>query len=367
MWLLLACAFREPAQTPPLAAAQAPVRLVEGPTRPGALEIVVRAGSAYDPPSREGLAWVAAHAAAPSAHVEVGPEIVRIELDANAGLQGALNLTPDAAAVAAARDAALSELRGGECEAVALRAWDRWALAGHPYGHAVEGRTSVLPTITPGEVHAFLRARYTRDAVRIAVSAPMDTSGLNALLPTLSRPVTPAVPPPPTNGARLYVTALVGSSCVVIGRPDDRARNAGEVAVLSAFADAIGADVDATVRVDPGVRWSLALGEGASASSVESVWNRVTSQRTVHRASTSAGLMRVSPTAARLAAESLLPALVPLSPVSLPDDTDVTSILSRVADPSRLRMVVVSADVTPFRPVESQAPFVVQPIEDLLR
>ncbi len=367
MWILLACAFREPAQTPPLVAARGPVRVVEGPVRPGTVSVVVRAGSAYDPPGREGLAWIAAHSVAPDAVVDVGPEIVRIDLASAALTTGVLNLSPNEAAVATARAAALSELRGGDCESTALRAWDSWALAGHPYGHAVEGRASVIPTITASEVHAFLRARYTRDATRVAAAGPLDVAPLDSLLPTLSRRVTPAVPPPMTASPRLWVSAPVGTSCVAIGRADDGAVNAAEVATLRALARAIGAEADSTVRAESMVRWALPLGEAASAASVENVWNRVTSQRTISRVPRALGLMQPAPSASRLAAEDLLPGLPRLSLALLPDEAEVGTTLARVLDASRLRMVVIAPDLTRFHSVESPAPMAVQSIEDLLR
>jgi hypothetical protein len=198
--LLLACATRPPAAPPRWDRASAPVAVepVEG-IAEGRVRVVARAGSAYDPPAREGLAFVAAQAVAlqvPGASVEVGEEVVRLELPADAlpKLAQALRAAPPETALADARLRAEQALMPATCEEAAQLAWRLTAWAGHPYGHALAGRSSVWPTITPAEVRSFLDTRWVREAVRVGAApgrAP-DASSLEALPARISRSTVPA-------------------------------------------------------------------------------------------------------------------------------------------------------------------------------
>jgi len=241
--LLAACAFRPPAEVPALVAAEGPVQTLPLPAGEP-LRVALRAGSAHDPPGREGLAWVVAHAvaAAAGATVEVGPEIVVFTPapDGAAALAAALAAPPSEARVADARAAALAALAGLDCRALAERAWDTWVYAGHPYGHAPEGRASVLPTLTMNEVTAFQQVRYVRSVAVVGVPSgtAVDLRAFEALPPRLSlSPVPSARLPLPT--ARVLVVTAEDARCLVAGHPAAAADTNAAVAALLAAPEAL--------------------------------------------------------------------------------------------------------------------------------
>ncbi len=221
--LLAACAYHPPVETPALVAAAGPVRAVPLPAGEP-LRLALRAGSAHDPPGREGLAWVTAHAvaAAAGATFEVGPEVVVFSVapDRAAALAAALAASPTTERVAAAREAAAAALAGLDCAALAERAWDAWMYAGHPYGHAPEGRLSVLPTLSVAEVTGFQEVRYVRSVAVLGVpsGSSVDAGAFTTLPPRLSQSPVPAatLPPPPE---RALVVHAEGRRCVVAGHP----------------------------------------------------------------------------------------------------------------------------------------------------
>jgi hypothetical protein len=170
----------------------------------GMVRVVVAAGSAWDPPGREGLAFVAAHAVAHRlagpddgrARVEVAEDVVRMTFDAAAlpGWLTAVGAVPDRSALAGARDAARVWWADASCAALADAAWAQVAYRGHPYGHAPAGRLGVQDTWTAAEVHAFVARHWVRGAVRIASATPtVDVSLLAALPARLPRAAVPAV------------------------------------------------------------------------------------------------------------------------------------------------------------------------------
>ncbi|MEN9786556.1 MAG: hypothetical protein RLZZ299_1820 [Pseudomonadota bacterium] len=170
----------------------------------GMVRVVVAAGSAWDPPGREGLAFAAAHVVAHGlagpdagkARVEVSEDVVRLTFDAASlpDWMTAVGAVPDAAALATARDAAQAWWDGASCEALAEAAWAHVAYRGHPYGHAPAGRRGVHATWTAAEVRGFLARNWVRGAVRVAAaSAEVDTTLLSALPGRLPRPAVPAV------------------------------------------------------------------------------------------------------------------------------------------------------------------------------
>jgi hypothetical protein len=198
--LLLACATRPPAAPPRWDRAASPVvgTPVEG-LEDGRVRLVARAGSAYDPPAREGLAFVAAQVLllqTPGASLEVGQEVVRLELprDSLPQLARALREPAPEAILASARARAQEALALESCEDAARLAWTLTAWAGHPYGHAAAGRSSVWPTITPEEVRAFHDARWVREAVRLgaAPGPSVDATPLQTLPARISRSPVPA-------------------------------------------------------------------------------------------------------------------------------------------------------------------------------
>ncbi len=224
-WLLLLALgcrpYQRPAELPPLQVAQGPLRAVRVEAASPRVHLVIRAGSAYDPPSREGLAFVVAQAlgARSGAEVEVGPEWSSLSFppELAARVAEALSAPFEEEALALARAAALAELRSRDCATLARAAGAAWLWAGHPYGHPVAGRLSVVPTLSLAEAQAFRDARYVRDAVALGIEGVVDPSLLlpieAAVPPRLSGSVTPAVMPSASRPL-MVVEAPVESTCV---------------------------------------------------------------------------------------------------------------------------------------------------------
>lgn len=185
-----------PARVPALVVARAPLRTLQSAqASPGTLVLLVRAGSAYDPPGREGLSFALAHGLAVRAGVEaeVGSELVRFTIPEGRAPALAAALV-EAVEEAVVRAGVESAAPGRSCRAIARDAARAWGLAGHPYGHRPEGRASVLPTLSPGEAQGFRQLRYVRDAAVLLVGPGADARPLlDVLPPALSRSVTPAV------------------------------------------------------------------------------------------------------------------------------------------------------------------------------
>lgn len=236
--LVAACAFRPPAETPALVAAEGPVRSLPLPASEP-VRVALRAGSAHDPPGREGLAWITAHAIAATAgaSVDVGAEVVvySTAIEGVPALSLALSVPPSSERVAAARIEAAQALADLDCRALAERAWDSWIYAGHPYGHAPEGRLSVLPTLTTQEVAAFQEVRYVRSVAVVGVpaGAAVDLGLFGALPPRLSVSPVPAVRLP-LPAAKVLLIAAEGKRCLVAGHPADADQDA--LVVASMFA-----------------------------------------------------------------------------------------------------------------------------------
>lgn len=239
-WLLLGMGCRPyvpPDVTPPLVVARAPLRIIKVQSDIPSAELVVRAGSAYDPPGREGLAFVTAQIVGLrlGASVEVGLETVIFTLPATP--------VPDAAAALLspvqpveleyARELASARLRSARCAQVAQDVGLAWAFAGHPYGHAVAGRHSSLPTLTSAEISAFYAARYVRDAALLTATHGgwLDPQLDAAFAPMLSRSPTPAVKPS-THRPTLVVEAEVESTCifVALSPPTQTRQNVAQLA-----------------------------------------------------------------------------------------------------------------------------------------
>lgn len=222
---LLACARHTPVETPALVAAAAPITVLPLPAG-NPVVLALRAGSAFDPPGREGLAWVAAHAVADplGVTVEVGPELVLFTIPAEkvGAFAAAIGVAPGAEAVAGARVAAGVALDTLDCRALAERAWDAWMYTGHPYGHAPEGRRGVLETLTAVEVANFQEVRYTRSAAVLGVpeGTTVDPSLFSGLRTTLSASPTPSVTLDPPS-ARVLVVTAPDQRCAAVGQPGE--------------------------------------------------------------------------------------------------------------------------------------------------
>ena len=238
----------DPGPAPLVLAQRVPVLAVPGDGRQAELVVMVRAGSAYDPVGREGLAWQVAHAIVPSQSgtgasvegleawaplgvlpsVEVGPEIVsfRVEVPPDRAVEAGALLARQVGA-ASAGIAALEVARsnavvaaGPEHQSAPELAGHllRWMVyEGHPYGHPEMGREQGAARITALDVQQFVDRRYLRSVIAsgvggLAEGAPeiglvVDEmrAGLEPRPPRLSPDVTPR--PPPKRSARAVLIA----------------------------------------------------------------------------------------------------------------------------------------------------------------
>lgn len=381
------CAYRPPPEPPRLVVARGPLRSVEGAGDPGSITVVVRAGSAYDPPGREGLAAAAARAvAAPlaGARVHVGADLVSFELPlaslgefatraAGAGID-------DAAVGASVADAWGAPLR---CADVATRAFDTWAMSGHPYGHAPEGRTGVLPTITAVEVRNFLAARYVRDGVVVGRTGPADVAPLEAALrPALSRAATPTVPPEPTVSGTLVVIAPVGDgvACAAFGSPREAPRSPVAAAGV-AVASMVSGVAPTEARADVGARWVVDLGAGDGARLAQARAFADALRTEVDRERVGRGIAELrqraeGATRGDRAAEVLLGAVAGRVGFAAGDlaaaGADLTPELAtaemrRLLDPATVRTVVVVQDLAAAGNLDNEPGVLVRSTEELFR
>lgn len=364
MCLALGCRpYQPPALTPPLQVAQAPLRVLRDESGQGGLWLVVRAGSAYDPPSREGLAFATAHVLAVrlGASVQVGPETVVFSLPPN--------LRPDAAAAMAAPvqadevqyayQLAAARLRSVSCKDVAQQVGMAWTLAGHPYGHAVAGRLSTITTFLPTELSAFYGARYVRDAAMIAVEGGGGVPALDlAFAPRLSRSPTPAVLPS-VDRPQLVVEAHVDTSCTFVTlRPDHRTWQ--NVAQLGWLAQREGWPSSPSL-VDP-LAWAVAPWPLQAAAASPATSTGAENGQSV------AAAFRVASASAAVQSQAALLAATPRlrSEPALELQPDPGWWSPDPSDPRFLR-VVVTPDATPWRASESSATVVVLDREAVLR
>lgn len=214
-----------------------------------AVQLTVRAGSAYDPPGQEGLATLTAravlHGGDPSlserlhalgsepGQLEVNAELVRFTTTVPAEnfarfvpLYAELFTMsqPSPELLERLQEQAMSPaLRFGG--ALAAHALDLWINQGHPYGHAARGRPSAVSTLTEQDVHRFYASRYVRSAVAVGVTgdpahARALSDALGALPAAKSEPATPR-PRPQADALSLLIVPEQSSESVVIhlGQP----------------------------------------------------------------------------------------------------------------------------------------------------
>lgn len=246
--------------------ARAPVRVVtsEVPEAPDLyLAAMVRAGSAFDPPGREGTAALALRAMVEAGAGERDSEAVRDALfPTGNGLQTVIDrewvslrlrchrdhaarcvelfadvLTRprfDANDVIRLReDAAHAVSDGllGDEEALAFEAFEALLYEGHPYGHPPTGRAGVVGTIGPAELAAFHAAHYVRDAMVVGIAggfpaeARADLIDRLQALPTAPGPRLALMQPVPGPGRTLLaldtdtpVTGMVLGHPLAVGR-----------------------------------------------------------------------------------------------------------------------------------------------------
>lgn len=247
---LAGCTWKvDPGPAPLKLAQRVSVVTVPGDDRAAELVVMVRAGSAYDPVGREGLAWQTAnaitHGGTPTMSAEqvqqawarmgvklgvtVGSELVNFKVVVPpdraveaAGLLGALVATPalDVSATDLARlDGVLgARLPTLDAPDLASRLLRWMVYEGHPYGHPAQGWQQTSLVVTALDVTQFLEDRYLRSVVAAGVGGLVDgaaaASALAAPLDTLPARLSPDVTP------RLLPTAKDRSAVIVGPTPD---------------------------------------------------------------------------------------------------------------------------------------------------
>lgn len=173
-----------------------------------AFEISLPAGSAYDPPSRQGLANMAASLLNEGAG-DLGSDAFKEALESRAiRLQArvdrdylvislttlgenageavrltALALTHprfDPAAVERVRAAALARLKQEDQNPAraAVKAWYAANFDAHAYAHAPDGSASGLSAITPSDLSDFVASHFARGAIKVAVAGDIGEAAL---------------------------------------------------------------------------------------------------------------------------------------------------------------------------------------------
>jgi hypothetical protein len=375
--------YSPPPVQPPIAVASGPLRVEKVAEARPAFSVVVRAGSAYDPPSREGLAFLAANAialSAPGTKLNFGPELVTFsaEPEAMGALAAALSAPLSENAFTLARSEAYAALRTRDCATVAAEVGETWLFGGHPYGHAQAGRMSTLPTFSLAEVEAFRAARYVRDAVVLGVDGenltPPDLQ--NAFAPRLSRSPTPAVHPL-AGRPSIVVEARVDRACMfvtprVLG---DESRHSLAARTVAAYALGSPGTVP---RVDTFPRMILNLpGDGFAASlSLAAGLDGPVLSVPFEGARDAVRARLLRPAAADRAGERLLSLASRSERVSREQLATEMEAMSaeefalwahEALGPGRLSTVVVTPDASAWRRLESSPKPVVLDSEDILR
>ncbi len=279
--LLLACLGGPPRGPSPLeqALAPRPPVAVELPGEVVALQVTLRAGSAFDPPDREGLAWLAAQTVAASGtpdrspaevadlltswgaelEVQVHAELVDLRLqvlepqaEEAADLLGELVAHPvlDPAAFERSRAAALRALTDGVLaseERMGAMLLDRWINEGHPYGHAAEGRAGSLERLALSDVEGFLEDAWLLPAAWAGAAGPDAARYAERLAAHLAelpdRPVrspTPAIRDPVHGRSLLVVDRGSGLTGFHFGHPLELSRADPDWPALALAAAALG-------------------------------------------------------------------------------------------------------------------------------
>jgi zinc protease len=261
--------------------ANSPVSILLTPAATDTFRIVaqVRAGSAFDPAGREGVAALTAHQVAQSVtqcrdvSVTVGLEVITFTTDASTAAAAACSTSLGQALVTPTpltkddRDAHAAELMQASPNVIpdlSAQLVRERVYRAHPYGHASAGRASVALTVTDLELTAFHTRHYVRSTTVITLSGSEDLAAAQSAIaePLLGLPTTlPADAPRQSPLAQTERSILVASSKTL---PPTAA--AGQALALapdhadwSVFVDAVAAFNEAQVPV-PGGTWSIVTG-----------------------------------------------------------------------------------------------------------
>lgn len=307
VFLVAACAPKLPAGPVPAVEAAAPARLiVEADARSPNLylQAMVAAGSSWDAPGQEGLAYLTA-----TALVDAGAG----ELDAPA-LREALYVTGNRFEVVADKEWVSLRLRChrdhaelcvdrfadvltaprfdandvirlreeaahavtdglvGDDEALGEAVFHSVLYEGHPYAHPVEGRSGVLPTLDGDDLRAFHTAHYVRETVVVGMAGAADEALQQRLadrllaLPSSPTPDRVDMAPPPIDGGSLTIVRTASPvTGFHIGHPIDTDRNDPDWPALYVAMTAFGAHRQSFGQLFQAVRATRGLNYGAYA------------------------------------------------------------------------------------------------------
>ena len=220
-----------------------------------AVSISLPAGSVYDPPTKPGLAALAAYLfnegagnlnstayqgalADRAIQLTLSPDrdyftLSFLTLTANATdafrLIGLALQRPrfDQDAIVRVRAQMLQSLQqeGEDPAEVASRRFYETFFAGHPYAHEVDGTPEGLNAITAGDLKAFARMHWVRGGAKVAVAGDIDAATLTNLLKATLGPLPANVPASPPRLVRYggysltNVPMAVPQSAAVFGLP----------------------------------------------------------------------------------------------------------------------------------------------------
>jgi len=311
-WLLAAvcagaCAPKLPPGPVPTEEADAPARLLYLPDADSPnvyIQAIVAAGSSWDDPGREGLAHLTARAMVDAGAGDLsGPELrdalyptgnqlelvvdkewvslrlrcnvdhARLCVDRFADVLTAPRFADND--VIRLRDDAVYAVTDGllaDEEALGEAVFDAVLYEGHPYGHPVEGRAGVLPTLDATDTRRFHQAHYVRESVVAGLAGAADeelrahfAERLSAL-PGEPRPDRVDMAPEPVPGGSLTVvqtgTEVTGFH---IGHPIETDRNHPDWPALYVAMTAFGAHRQSFGRLFTAIRADRGLNYGAYA------------------------------------------------------------------------------------------------------
>lgn len=220
-----------------------------------AVSISLPAGSVYDPPTKAGLAALAAYLFnegagnlnATAYQEELARRAIQLNLSPDrdyftlsfvtltANLKDAFRLVGlalqrprfDADAIVRVRAQMLQNLQqeGEDPDAMASRRFYELFFAGHPYGHEIGGTPAGLGAITAADLKSFTRAHWVRGGLKIAISGDTDTATLTSLLKSAFGPLPATTPPAPPRVVRNSAPSLttvamsVPQSAAMFGLP----------------------------------------------------------------------------------------------------------------------------------------------------
>ncbi|CCG08258.1 M16 family metallopeptidase [Pararhodospirillum photometricum] len=220
------------------------------------LQVLVPAGSAYDPPGKEGLATLVARLLDEGAGdldaqaFQQRLEDLAIDLSFDPGrdylsislrtttetLDEAVHLLAlaltqprfDPEAVERMRAGQLATVRhqGGDPQALANQAWFKAVFDDHPYAHDEEGTEASVRALTIDDIRDFARARLARKGLAVGIAGAIDARKAATVIDRIFgalplHPKGPALPPaaPRFKGETEGVVLDIPQSTAILGQP----------------------------------------------------------------------------------------------------------------------------------------------------